>query len=220
MAFSALAALQDRRTCDVARAQLADRAHQAAEDARLERLWAAVDREAMRDVARARTLPPERISPVFLLLSASDAEKLAADRSRPFVRRCWFFLMAATSRGRGRLPNALRLEAQRLNRAERLLAVLRRGPRDPRQKRFAFMESMPLLFGNDWARAFLFRRTVKSRGELTWEMGRLLERWMPSVSDSLALQESVDLALRASSEQLFMGPPEQLALWTLGWSPQ
>jgi hypothetical protein len=90
-------------------------------------------------------LPPERISPVVLLVDREVAEAVASAPMRRFERRGLMFLAAIGFRGRGRLPNALRHEAARLNRAERLLESLQRVRLvvDRRQEEFPFLASMP-----------------------------------------------------------------------------
>jgi hypothetical protein len=81
-------------------------------------------------------------------------------RSRRY-RRVMVFARVASARGRGRIPNALRTEAEALNRAERLDARLRRGPRDPRQADLAFMGGLPEHLRFDFKRLLAPRAKKK-----------------------------------------------------------
>jgi hypothetical protein len=107
----------------------------------------AAERRERRGAARARAMEAVELSPraVVLLGDARLAEEIAALPLRRFVRRCLIFALVAGLRGRGRIPKALRAEAERLNHAQRLLEALQDPqPRpDPRQSSFSFMLGMP-----------------------------------------------------------------------------
>jgi hypothetical protein len=101
-----------------------------------------------RERLRTRPVPVDdwrRISPIAILVADEEIIGAVANAwARPLERRVLVFLFAACFRGRGRITNALRREADRLNRAERLLSFLTRirTPRNPRQGEFRFMTDM------------------------------------------------------------------------------
>ncbi len=91
------------------------------------------------------------ISPLELLVPRDDLRYARRLGVSPLVRRMAVFWDAVVGRGRGRIPKAIREEAQALDRAERIMALLRRERVDPCQRPLPFLAGTPECLRWSWS---------------------------------------------------------------------
>lgn len=127
----------------------------------------------------------EWVDSPIALLAPPGTVRVLKERLEGLRLRQAVFILAAACRGRGRIAKALYLEADRLNRGERLLARLRAPRRDARQMGLA-LSTGPDTLATDW------RELLRSPGENFDSQSSRSLRWsglLCSLVDAESLRE-------------------------------